>query len=53
MKKLWHNCHVATMQNGRYSIIENAAIVTLGNIIHWIGMDAMMVQQSAIGVFFK
>ncbi|OTG66682.1 imidazolonepropionase [Acinetobacter silvestris] len=37
MKKLWHNCHVATMQNGRYSIIENAAIVTLGNIIHWIG----------------
>ena len=37
MKKLWHNCHVATMQNGRYSMIENAAIVTLGNVIDWIG----------------
>ena len=37
MKKLWHNCHVATMQNGRYSMIENAAIVTLGNKIDWIG----------------
>ncbi len=43
MKKLWHNCHVATMQNGRYSIIENAAIVTLGNIIHWIGSQPDLV----------
>ena len=37
MKKLWHNCHIATMKNGQYSMIENAAIVTLENIIHWIG----------------
>lgn len=39
MKKLWHNCHIATMQHGKYSIIENAAIVTLGNVIHWIGPE--------------
>ncbi|MBO3656223.1 imidazolonepropionase [Acinetobacter bereziniae] len=37
MKKLWTNCHIATMQNGHYSIIENAAIVTLGPHIHWMG----------------
>ncbi len=37
MKKLWTNCHIATMQNGHYSIIENAAIVTLGPHIYWIG----------------
>jgi imidazolonepropionase len=39
MKKLWHNCHVATMQDGKYSIIENAAIVTLENNICWIGAE--------------
>ncbi|WP_225873554.1 hypothetical protein, partial [Acinetobacter baumannii] len=27
MKKLWQNCHIATMQNGQYSYIEDAAIV--------------------------
>lgn len=37
MKKLWKNCHIATMQNGQYSSIENAAIVTDSEIIHWIG----------------
>ena len=37
MKKLWKNCHIATMQAGQYSSIENAAIVTLGQQIHWIG----------------
>ncbi|OTG81728.1 imidazolonepropionase [Acinetobacter sp. ANC 4648] len=45
MKKLWHNCHIATMQNGRYSMIENAAIVTLGNMIHWIGSQQDLVED--------
>ena len=35
--KLWLNCHIATMQNGQYSSIEDAAIVTEGELIHWIG----------------
>ena len=37
MKKLWQNCHIATMQNGQYSYIEDAAIVTDGHLIQWIG----------------
>lgn len=37
MKTLWQHCHVATMTNGAYSIIEDAAIVTLGALIEWIG----------------
>ncbi|MCH7337207.1 imidazolonepropionase [Acinetobacter sp. NIPH 2699] len=39
MKKLWKNCHIATMQHGQYSSIENAAMVTLGQHIHWIGIE--------------
>ncbi|ENU58277.1 MULTISPECIES: imidazolonepropionase [Acinetobacter] len=39
MKKLWTNCHVATMQDGQYSSIESAAIVTLAQHIHWIGAE--------------
>lgn len=39
MKKLWHNCHIATMQNGYYSSIEQGAIVTSGQHIHWIGAE--------------
>ncbi len=37
MKTLWQHCHVATMANGAYSIIEDAAIVTSGALIEWIG----------------
>jgi imidazolonepropionase len=37
MPTLWHNCHVATLAQGRYSIIENGAIVTTGGLIQWIG----------------
>ncbi|WP_434767436.1 imidazolonepropionase [Pseudomonas triticicola] len=37
MKTLWQRCHVATMANGAYSIIEDAAIVTSGTLIEWIG----------------
>ncbi len=37
MKTLWHNCHAASMANGTYSIIEDAAIVTERAHIAWIG----------------
>ncbi|WP_449430806.1 imidazolonepropionase [Pseudomonas putida] len=37
MKTLWQHCHVATMAEGRYSIIEDAAIVTSRGLIEWIG----------------
>lgn len=37
MKTLWQHCHVATMAQGNYSIIEDAAMVTAGPLIEWIG----------------
>ncbi|MEB3901389.1 imidazolonepropionase [Pseudomonas putida] len=37
MRTLWQHCHVATMAQGRYSIIEDAAIVTNAGRIEWIG----------------
>ena len=37
MKTLWQHCNVATMANGTYSIIEDAAIVTREGFIEWIG----------------
>ncbi|MBA2924763.1 imidazolonepropionase [Pseudomonas sp. P7] len=37
MKTLWQHCHVATMAQGNYSIIEDAAMVTAGSLIDWIG----------------
>ncbi|WLH68879.1 imidazolonepropionase [Pseudomonas sp. FP2309] len=37
MKTLWQHCHVATMAGGNYSIIEDAAMVTTGALIEWIG----------------
>ncbi|AMB86523.1 imidazolonepropionase [Pseudomonas agarici] len=40
MKTLWQNCHVASMAQGSYSIIEDAAIVTLASKIEWIGPRA-------------
>ncbi|KPA92388.1 MULTISPECIES: imidazolonepropionase [Pseudomonas] len=40
MKTLWHNCHVASMAQGTYSIIEDAAIVTVASKIDWIGPRA-------------
>lgn len=39
-KILWQNCHAATMAGGTYSIIEDAAIVTVGGTIDWIGPRA-------------
>ncbi|QOQ74155.1 imidazolonepropionase [Pseudomonas poae] len=37
MKTLWQHCHVATMAGGKYSIIEDAAMVTAGPLIEWVG----------------
>ncbi|MCW2100882.1 UNVERIFIED_ORG: imidazolonepropionase [Pseudomonas psychrophila] len=37
MKTLWQHCNAATMANGTYSIIEDAAIVTREGFIEWIG----------------
>jgi imidazolonepropionase len=37
MKTLWQHCHVATMAGGKYSIIEDAAMVTANSLIEWIG----------------
>ena len=46
MKTLWKNCHIATMAQGRYSIIEDAAIVTSGELIHWIGPQAQLSEDA-------
>ncbi|AZF56292.1 imidazolonepropionase [Pseudomonas sp. R11-23-07] len=37
MKTLWQHCHIATMAHGKYSIIEDAAMVTAHSLIEWIG----------------
>lgn len=47
MRTLWHNCQAATMVEGRYSIIEDAAIVTQAGLIEWIGPRAQL-QISAL-----
>ena len=44
MKTLWQHCHVATMAGGKYSIIEDAALVTAGSLIEWIGPLAELPQ---------
>ncbi|MBX8478058.1 imidazolonepropionase [Pseudomonas cichorii] len=42
MTTLWKNCHIATMAQGNYSIIEDAAIVTSGTVIQWIGPKSQL-----------
>ncbi|MCO7517599.1 imidazolonepropionase [Pseudomonas guariconensis] len=37
MRTLWQHCHVATLAQGRYSIIEDAAIITSAGLVEWIG----------------
>ncbi|EGH73055.1 imidazolonepropionase [Pseudomonas syringae] len=44
MKTLWKNCHIASMAHGKYSIIEDAAIVTSGALIEWIGPQAELAE---------
>ena len=40
MRTLWQNCHVATMAQGNYSTIEQAAVVSNAGLIEWIGAQA-------------
>ena len=40
MRTLWQNCHAATMAQGSYSAIEDAAIVSNAGLIEWIGPRA-------------
>ncbi|KPW39023.1 Imidazolonepropionase [Pseudomonas coronafaciens pv. atropurpurea] len=42
MKTLWKHCHIASMAHGKYSIIEDAAIVTSGALIEWVGPQAKL-----------
>ncbi|GAB3372620.1 imidazolonepropionase [Azotobacter armeniacus] len=35
--RCWFHCHAATMKGGRYSVIEDAAILVRGERIAWIG----------------
>lgn len=42
MQHLWFNCHAATLIGGRYSGLEDAAIVTEGGLIKWIGAYAQL-----------
>ena len=44
--KLWLNCHIATMQHGLYSIIEDAALITDGELIHWIGKRSNVLNEA-------
>ncbi|APF01073.1 TPA: imidazolonepropionase [Pseudomonas putida] len=47
MRTLWQHCHVATMAEGRYSAIEDAAIVTSAGLIEWIGPRAELAPVEA------
>ncbi len=47
MRTLWQHCHVATMAEGRYSAIEDAAIVTCAGLIEWIGPRAELAPVDA------
>ncbi|WP_286912451.1 MULTISPECIES: imidazolonepropionase [unclassified Pseudomonas] len=40
MRTLWQHCHAATMAQGSYSVIEDAAIVSNAGLIEWIGPRA-------------
>ncbi|WP_095092584.1 imidazolonepropionase [Pseudomonas sp. Irchel 3A5] len=46
MKTLWKHCHVASMAQGKYSIVEDAAIVTSGALIEWIGPQSALVETA-------
>ncbi|HDS1765117.1 imidazolonepropionase [Pseudomonas putida] len=47
MRTLWQHCHVATMADGSYSAIEDAAIVTSAGLIEWIGPRAELAPVEA------
>lgn len=47
MRTVWQHCHVATMAEGSYSAIEDAAIVTNAGLIEWIGPRAELAPVAA------
>lgn len=47
MRTVWQHCHVATMAEGRYSAIEDAAIITNAGLIEWIGPRAELASVGA------
>ncbi|WP_085614636.1 MULTISPECIES: imidazolonepropionase [unclassified Pseudomonas] len=48
MRTVWQHCHVATMAEGRYSAIEDAAIVTDAGLIEWIGPRVELASVDAV-----
>lgn len=42
MRRIWRNCHVATMAGGEYAAVERAALVTRGPRIEWIGPESAL-----------
>lgn len=53
MSVLWHNCHAATLRGGRYATIENAAVVTDGQWIEWVGPYSELAMREQAGVYEK
>lgn len=47
MRTVWQHCHVATMAEGRYSAIEDAAIVTRDGLIEWVGLRTELASVEA------
>jgi len=47
MKQVWRNCHAATMAGGAYAAIEQAAMVTQGDRIEWIGPEVALPRVDA------
>lgn len=43
--QLWQHCHAATMAQGKYAIIEDAAIITSQGKITWIGQRTALPNQ--------
>lgn len=51
-RTLWFNCHVATMRDGRWNSIEDAAILTSGSRIEWVGPRAEAPAKAEQGIDF-
>ncbi|GGM16761.1 imidazolonepropionase [Pseudomonas asuensis] len=45
MKRLWQNCHLATMKDCTYGIVTHGALVTQGNLIEWVGPHSAVPAQ--------
>ncbi|OLO04545.1 MULTISPECIES: imidazolonepropionase [Salinicola] len=45
MNQLWSHCHAITMVGGRYSLIEDAALIVVDGRIDWIGREIDLPKQ--------